>query len=230
MTEAMFRTMLDRPVWHALNGPHSRFALLHGTARRFLPDIGPLAASARDDEQGMEDLAALIPQGGTLYTMQAEEHPAPDGVSIERRGALQMVAETRVTLPSAPMRPLSAIDAPAMLALATLTEPGPFALRTHELGQFWGMEEDGKLVAMAGERLRLPGYCEISAVCVHPDHRGKGHARALIAQVMRQIEKRGETPFLTSYAHNDGAIALYEKLGFRIRREMVISLLSHRPA
>jgi predicted GNAT family acetyltransferase len=117
-------------------------------------------------------------------------------------------------------------DAAEMLALATLTKPGPFFARTHQLGRFIGVRDNGVLVAMAGERLKTPGYTEVSAVCTHPDHRGRGYAAALMRQVMGGIVARGETPFLHSYAANTGAIRLYESLGFRFSRELVMTVLT----
>ena len=104
-----------------------------------------------------------------------------------------------------------------MVALATLTKPGPFGRRTHELGTYLGIRCDGKLVAMAGERLKVPGYTEVSAVCTHPDHLGKGYARALMTEIMRGIRDVGDIPMLHVRADNARAIELYERLGFRTR-------------
>ncbi|MEI9963878.1 MAG: GNAT family N-acetyltransferase [Caulobacteraceae bacterium] len=105
-----------------------------------------------------------------------------------------------------------------MLALATLTQPGPFFARTHQLGDFIGVKQEGRLVAMAGERMRPTGFTEVSGVCTHPDWRGRGYAAGLMRLVAARILARGETPFLHVYASNTGAIALYEALGFRLRR------------
>jgi predicted GNAT family acetyltransferase len=110
-------------------------------------------------------------------------------------------------------------DSPEMVELASLTKPGPFGRRTHELGYYVGIRDNGKLVAMAGERLKVPGYTEVSAVCTHPDHLGKGYAAKLMTEVMRCIRKRGEKPFLHVRSDNARAIAIYERLGFRIRWE-----------
>ena len=116
-------------------------------------------------------------------------------------------------------------DAPSMLALATLTKPGPFFAHTHRLGGFIGVKHQGALIAMAGTRLALPGHVEISAVCTHPDHRGRGLAAALMLTIADTIRAGGDIPFLTSYADNIGAIALYERLGFHARRELILTLL-----
>jgi predicted GNAT family acetyltransferase len=136
---------------------------------------------------------------------------------------LQMVA-TRAPAPAAiPFLVLGAADAPEMHLLATLTNPGPFAGRTHELGEFLGVREGGVLAAMAGERMRPQGAVEASAVCVHPDHRGKAYARHLLAERTRRIFASGSLPFLHVYPGNRGAIALYESLGYVVRRQLFLT-------
>ena len=126
---------------------------------------------------------------------------------------------------SAEIDELGPRDSPEMVELTTLTKPGPFGSRTHELGYYVGIRQEGKLVAMAGERLKVPGYTEVSAVCTHPDYLGRGYAGALMTEVMQQIRERGETPFLHVRADNARAIALYERLGFRIRHRGYFAVL-----
>ncbi len=120
---------------------------------------------------------------------------------------------------------LTEADAPEMLALATATKPGPFAARTHQLGDFVGVKHEGRLVAMAGERMKPDGFTEVSGVCTDPEYRGRGYAGGLMRAVAERILARGEVPFLHVYAHNAGAIALYEALGFTFRRALVMSVL-----
>ena len=124
--------------------------------------------------------------------------------------------------------PLGDGDAAEMRALAELTQPGPFHARTHELGDFVGIRENGQLIAMAGERLRVPGFTEISAVCTHPDARGRGLAAILMRVVAAKIVARGEQLFLHVYPHNKSAIAVYERLGFRHRADVRLTVLRHR--
>ena len=125
-------------------------------------------------------------------------------------------------------RPLAASDVPEMVALADLTKPGPFRDRTMELGAFFGIFEAGRLVAMAGQRLHLPHHVEVSAVCTHPDARGRGYARLLIAKVMEEIRQRGKVPFLHSLAENEAAVRVYRSLGFRERRMFELAVLKNR--
>jgi predicted GNAT family acetyltransferase len=122
--------------------------------------------------------------------------------------------------------PLGEADAAEMLALATLTRPGPFSLRSLEVGGFWGIRLGGRLAAMAGERMKQPGYCELSGLCTHPDFRGEGLARLLSLSVAGRIFARGEQPFLHAYATNTGAIALYESIGFTLRSRMTIAVIA----
>ena len=112
-----------------------------------------------------------------------------------------------------------------MVELATLTEPGPFRERTQELGAFFGIFDEERLMAMAGQRMRLPGFIEVSAVCTHPDARGRGYARSVMLEVMADIVDRGDTPFLHTFADNQQAIRVYEALGFTRRRSLHLVVL-----
>ncbi len=161
--------------------------------------------------------------------MEAEDWGAVPGTAGVSHTLVQMTAET-LTAAGAPgfaIVELGEAEAGEMLALATLTEPGPFFGRTHQLGDFVGVKDSaGRLIAMAGERMKPRGFTEVSGVCTHPGHRGRGYAGALMRVVAGRILARGETPFLHSYAHNTGAIALYQALGFSLRREMTMTMLT----
>lgn len=218
--------VLDRPIWHALTTRQASLSVGVGRARRFAPDIGPLAAACDNSAESMAALEDLLCVHKTLTLFADAQDPLPNAI-VERAGeGVQMVAFARFgTQPSDGLLALGDSDAAEMLALALLTEPGPFAAETYRLSQFWGIRERGKLVAMAGERLQVPGFSEISGVCTHPDHRGQGHAVRLLKFVAAQIEARGETPILHSYAANTGALKLYESLGFRVRRAFTFKFL-----
>jgi len=225
--------VLDRPVWTALTTRHRRFAQSAGAARCFPEDIGPFAAlrdDGRDSLRGLAVLAAARKAGLTL--MQAGKPAYPDALRcVFAAPGVQMIAERAFIFPDPRGADrLTDADAAEMLALAQLTRPGPFGTETHRLGSFWGLRDQcGHLVAMAGERLKQPGYTEISGVCVHPAHRGRGHAARLVAIVGAGIQARGEIPYLHAVADNLAAIGLYRKLGFRIRRDMEIVRLERQP-
>lgn len=216
----MAEHLLDRPIWTALTTPQSGLAIGEGAARRFAPDIGPLAGARDEGTESLADLSRLLPIDGVITLFADAKDPLLPGSVLEKSGeGVQMVATARFGEQSPDgLLPLGDDDAPEMLALALLTEPGPFAARTHRLSQFWGIRDNGRLVAMAGERLQVPGFAEVSGVCTHPDARGRGHAVRLMKFVAAQIEARGETPILHSYAANTGALKLYESLGFEMRR------------
>jgi len=222
--------VLDRPVWSALTTRQATFAVGGDHARRFAPDIGPLAAARDDDPDSLAALAALVPLDGTLLLLQADPIVVPPGlVAVTTAAGVQMVAEQFAPAPlDERIAPLTEADAGEMLALATLTKPGPFAARTPSLGEFWGMKERGVLVAMAGERMKHAGFTEVSGVCTHPSARGRGLGRILSTAVAARIVARGETPYLHAYATNTVAIQLYESLGFRLRRAMNVAVVARR--
>ena len=223
---------LDRPVWRALTGRQAALAVVDGPARRFAPDYGPLAAAADGSAASWAALARLNPPDGGLGLLEADMAPPPPGLAAEDAECWQMVAEDVAPGPidedAFEILELGDADAAEMLVLATLTRPGPFAAATHRLGGFVGVREAGRLIAMAGERMKPEGFAEVSGVCTLPERRGRGLAGRLMRVVMGRIAARGETPFLHSYAANTGAIALYESLGFRYRRSMTFRVLGPR--
>lgn len=171
----------------------------------------------------------MIRAFGDLVFLTPEPPTDAPGVAIawQQRG-VQMFA-TRLagtSNGSHEIVPLTSADAPQMLELSTLTEPGPFFSRTHELGEFVGIKEAGRLVAMAGERMKPEGFTEVSAVCTHPDRRGRGLAAELTRAVAERILDRGETPFLYAFASNTAAIRLYQDLGFVLRCEVLMTRLT----
>ncbi len=159
--------------------------------------------------------------------LQVDPVVLPPAVVATTAPGVQMVCERLADVDADPrIVALTDADWPAMLELATLTKPGPFAARTPALGDFVGIQAGGALIAMAGERMKHPGFTEVSGVCTHPDARGRGLARVLSAHVARRIIARGETPYLHAYASNTPAIQLYETLGFRLRRAVHVVVVA----
>ncbi len=213
---------LDRPAWNALFGPHAALAEGGPLARRYPPDIIPFAA-ARD--QAPESLAALaaLPRPHDVMVLVERHVPAvPPGFATVATGrVVQMIlARTPEPVADARIEALTQADAQEMLALAKLTEPGPFTLKAQALGTFYAIRIDGCLAAMAGERMKPAGFAELSGVCAHPDFRGRGLARLLSVFVTHRILARGETPFLHVWESNTPAIALYESIGYRERTRL----------
>ena len=218
---------LDNPVWHSLSTRQARFAEGGSRALRYQSDVSPFAAVADDSAEAVAELEALVPAEGYLLLVRPSDHPLPKTkFAVTPTEGVQMVARSVAPPPPSPfVLELGNADAAEMLALATLTKPGPFLPRTHLLGSFVGIRETGRLVAMAGERMSLPGYTEISGVCTHPDARGKGYGSLLMRLVATRISERGDTPILHAYASNQAAIRLYEQLGFELRRRMMATVL-----
>jgi ribosomal protein S18 acetylase RimI-like enzyme len=212
--------MLDRPIWFALEGRQRRFAIGDGLARRFPPDVSPFIACIDDSPEAVAAVTELLGERDAALFMQRTPAPLPPRTRrLDGGRGVQMVADGFAPFDPPPgIVVLNEHDAPAMLALATLTQPGPFRARTHELSQFFGFkDESGQLLAMAGERLQLPGMSEVSGVCTHPEARGRGLAEQLTRHVAGVIAGRGETPFLHTFADNAAAIRIYERIGFRHR-------------
>lgn len=216
---------LDRPVWTALTTRQRAFAIGDERALRFDSAIGLFAAAAEGEA---DCLTALVFEGEVIGLVEPELPPLPATLRVVRQAAcVQMVAESPAPPPAGfAFDELGDGDAAAMLELATLTEPGPFFARTHQLGDFVGIRHEGQLVAMAGERMKAPGFTEVSGVCTRPGFRGRGYAAGLLAAVAARIAGRGETPFLHAYADHAATIALYERLGFRVRTTVTYALVA----
>jgi predicted GNAT family acetyltransferase len=227
----MNQHVLDRPVWNALRTRQSEFAIGNERARRFLSEISLLTGTRDDEPESQAQLAELVKDSGPLIVLQVAPVRVQAGLRIlSNATCIQMTADHLSGDAGAlegRIEPLGQSDWKEMHALAGLTKPGPFEAQTPRLGSFWGIRENGVLLAMAGERMKMPGHHEVSGVCSHPDARGRGYARALSAYVAARILARGETPFLHAYTTNVAAIRLYETLGFRARTEVNVVALAH---
>lgn len=211
---------LDNPTWSALTSKQAHLGKRTELAARYDSDVAAFAGVARMQPEAFIQLGQLVAPGDHVLLTLREPLPPIEGVRAERLFSVrQMVdaGESTATTQNGPVW-LGATDASAMMDLALETKPGPFGPRTHEMGSYVGLREDGRLVAMAGERMRCEGYTEISAVCVRDAHRGKGIATRLMGILRHQIRQRSETPFLHVRDDNSTAIELYERLGFQTRR------------
>jgi ribosomal protein S18 acetylase RimI-like enzyme len=230
---------LDNVIWQALTTRQTHCAESRGEAHRFLREFTLLSAFQEPSDKGYDSLAELVGPGGTAALFLDEPYrPRPGWELIAGPPLLQMIfdngsvpalPDTSRSAAGAAIIELAQQDSSEMVELATLTKPGPFGMRTHELGAYLGIRrrvsDKEKLVAMAGERLKVPAHTEVSAVCTHPDHTGQGFAGILMTEVIRRIIARGETPFLHVREDNARAIELYERLGFRKRLRSHLALL-----
>ena len=222
---------LDNPVWHTLTGPHAGFALGRGMARHYPRDIAPFSAVAEPTAVAYADLALDLPAASDARLFRPANEPNPPGwETVSAHPIVQMMAERMVApepVANSEIVPLGIADAVEMLALVEIAKPGPFGPNTVLLGGYWGVRHEGRLIAMAGERLSLPGFVELSAICVHPDARGTGLGAALTVHAARRVLARGSTPFLHVYPDNPAG-ALYARLGFRERAQLWV--LWRRPS
>jgi ribosomal protein S18 acetylase RimI-like enzyme len=220
---------LDNVIWHALTTRQTQFAEGSAKARRFVREVSPLSGFEEPSDTNYSALAGLVGDGATTAVFLDQpftQHPGWEFVV----GAplVQMVCDKPASFPASngqAILELGSSESPEMLELTALTKPGPFGTRTHELGAYLGIRAAGRLAAMAGERLKVPGFTEISAVCTHPEHTGKSYARLLMSEIIKRIRARGETPFLHVRQDNTRAIALYESLGFQRRKLLHFAVL-----
>ncbi len=233
MLSLEIESALDRPVWSALTSGDRRFAEGGALALRFPPDIAPFGATADESPEALEALRALVSPDAPVALVGVDRlKPYPGFEVVREAPIIQMIAvgEGPALSSIEPPVVLGPADVPEMVRLAKQTNPGPFGPRTHELGQYVGVKVGGALAAMAGERMRLDGWVEISAVCVSPDHRGQGYGAFLVSWLVRKLRQEGAAPFLHVFTDNVSAIALYQRLGFEARKTLRLTVLSRAPS
>ncbi len=220
-------TLLDHPIWSALTTSQKHLAEGGPRALRFPPTMAPFADMPDMSADSFAALAGLMSDGNVavLFTPDVVTVPAGFMVMLAKPGEQMIGTPAEASLPDTEITTLGAADVPEMTALVDLTKPGPFGPRTHELGTFLGIRVGGELVAMTGERMKPGNFTEMTAICVHPSHRGRGYGQALMTAVSRGILARGEIPFLHVFADNTSAIALYQRQGMTIRRTFQITVL-----
>ncbi|GAA1598174.1 GNAT family N-acetyltransferase [Kribbella sancticallisti] len=218
--------VLTNPAYYALSAAHAGLAETRGRVRLYPQEVGPFLGLPDDvTDQDWADAAAMLDAGQSVALMRPDL-PIPDTFTVDRRfDLIQFVAPESFGADDPEAVVLGPEDVPEMLALTLLTEPGPFRPRTIEFGRYLGLRRDGELIAMGGERLRPPGYIEISAVCTHPDHRGQGLGTRLIRAVAAGIHQAGARPFLHAGGTNATAIRLYDSLGFTVTNQMSVTVI-----
>jgi ribosomal protein S18 acetylase RimI-like enzyme len=219
--------ILDRPVWSALTTAQAHLAEGGPLARRFPRDIIPFAAARDTSEEAIAALATLAEPGEDMVLPEVNDLAIPPGFTTVFAAPLVQMVLVREPpeMPDVRIGRLTDDDAAEMLDLAAVTRPGPFTLKAQALGPFYGIRLDGRLAAMAGERMKQVGFEEVSGICTHPDFRGRGLARVLSVLVTRRTLARGVTPYLHAFASNQAAIRLYESIGFTVRRELNVAMI-----
>jgi len=221
---------LDNIAWHALSGAQAHFAVGAGAVRRYAPGFSPIVGFADPQRPDFDAMAKWCEPAEQFHSLLWTGSP-PAGWQVHFEGSLLSMVWTAAAAPddeAADAVRLDARHAAQALELARLTRPGPFGPRTIELGEYFGFFEGQRLVAMAGERMHAGPLREISGVCTHPDHQGRGLARRLMTRLIRRQAQRDETPFLHVMDTNSGAQALYRRLGFRAHREGAVRVVSRQ--
>ena len=221
-------SLFANPVWSALRTKHRHFTLNAGDACRYPADVAPFAAVASPSADALLQLHSLLAPGESVWIV-GESYPQPAKLAFEQTLlCLQMVLPAELVPPASTIEilPLSNDHAPEMVALTDLAFPGFFRSRTCEMGSYFGIRSNGQLIAMGGERLTLEGYPEISGICTHPDHRGKGYAESLIWHLVRNHRREGLVSWLHVSATNQRAIDLYRRMGFTEVRRVTLNLVS----
>ena len=216
---------LRNPIWHAALTRQQHLAYGEGPARRLYPDVCPLAAIENHSAEAMAALTVLVSPGERVWFFEEPPSLNPaQWLESRRIPGYQMLCSALPPDPVQDATPASVLldpvgDAPAMEALKAIAFPGFFGPRTPQMGRYRGIRVNGQLVAMAGERLALfdeseRGYREVSAVCTHPEHRGRGYAERLTREATAAILADGDTPFLHVAGGNERAISVYRRLGY----------------
>jgi ribosomal protein S18 acetylase RimI-like enzyme len=212
---------LENPIWSSLATRHAHLAQGDALARRYPPAISPLAGVAGTGPEVAASLARTVPVGEDIGIFGPAPALGSTWEVLRQARVTQMVRSSDALLDEGDVdvRTLGPADGPEMLELVALTQPGPFRPRTIELGTYIGIRDGERLVAMAGERMWTGDWREVSAICTHPDVRGRGYARALIGRVVNRMLRAGQMPFLHVYSTNTPAIDVYLALGFVRRAE-----------
>jgi len=220
----MNQTVLDNPAWEALNGPHSDFAEGTNAAKRYRKDILPFAACKDGEKGSMISLDGFVAAGESFYIIGALLPVLPGGWKVEYElPCAQMILKEQLaaTENSVVIEPLGDGNANEMFDLVNTVQPGYYNIGTRLLGSYFGIRQEGRLVAMAGERMRLNGFSELSAICTLPGYTGRGYAQQLIAQLCRLHSKNNIVSFLHVALTNQRAISLYKHMGFYERRTII---------
>lgn len=221
-------SVLDNPIWHALSTAHVHFSEGDGLAKRYQTNIGPLSGMKDTSPEAYQSLAQLLGPDDIAVLFLTDLPTPPDSLRLIRCFPMhQMIclSPPQITEKDFAIEPLGTADVAEMVRLAEATEPGPFRRRTIELGGYRGIRVDGRLASMTGQRCGLNDFTEVSAVCTWPEFRGRGYAKALVSTVANRVFEQNKTPFLGVREDNVGAVHVYEKVGFKIRRSLHVTVL-----
>jgi ribosomal protein S18 acetylase RimI-like enzyme len=224
----MMDKYLDNPAWYALCSGNKNFSNGNDKVKFFDREVSPFIAAKENSEEYFQLLFDLIPHNEAVIFISSKQMAFPSIWNIRRLiKGIQMIYESHKIEeePNADIIPLNNSHIDQMVSLTKLTDPGPFESRTIEFGHYYGIMKQNKLVAMAGQRLHVNDFTEISAVCTHPDFTGKGYAKDLLRHQIHRMQSSSFTPYLHVRSDNHRAINVYESLGFKTRKEIFFYVL-----
>lgn len=223
--------ILDNPIWHALSNRQAELNIGSERVKFFDESVSPFVTMDAWDEADLREMQDILPVDRSFYVLIPRQVNIPEAFEqVYTTPIYQMVCEAfqPQMLTEQQVLEMGEGDVKEMIELTALTRPGPFSTGTMSFGRYIGIREGTRLAAMAGERMKVPGYTEVSAVCTHPDLLGKGYASHLMSLLCTHIIARGETPFLHVRADNPRAIRAYERLGFSISRDVFFVIIKRK--
>ena len=218
--------ILDNPAWNSLTTTHKQLGITGEKAAKYNPKISVIGAVKENTLDAYAELEALTTPGVPIAIIGFSVPSELKGwMTLQSAETYQMIYSEPIDYPDTDYVELSKKDVPEMIKLVELTKPGPFSPGTIEMGRYIGIRIYGELVAMGGERMKPEGYVEISGICTHPAHRGKGYGTAITGILSNSILEQGETPFLHVFTQNTPAIRLYKELGYSTRKTIPVSAI-----
>ena len=224
--------LLDNTFWNSLAGSHAHLSAGDERARRYARGFPAIAGFPDPQRPDFAALASLFEPDEPFYTCGwTGAAPAGWRIDVDAHMFLMVWDGTAPAEDPAPDAVvLGSRHVERMLALARATRPGPFGPRNVEMGDYYGLFDGERLLAMAGERMHVGSHREISAICTDPSQQGRGLARRLTGKLIRIQLSRGQTPFLHVMSANARACALYASMGFRVHREFPVRVVAqNRP-
>jgi len=226
----MTNHILDNPAWNSLNTNHKQLGKIGEKAALYNPQISVIGAVKENSLDAYAELGALTTPGVPVAVIGFQIPSDLNGwKTLQAAETYQMVCNEPIEYTTVDYVELTKKDVPEMMKLVEITKPGPFSPGTIEMGHYLGIRNDGELIAMGGERMKPKDYVEISGICTHPEHRGKGYGTAISGILTNRILEQGDTPFLHVFKQNAPAVRLYEKIGYVTRKVVQVSALMKQP-
>lgn len=211
---------LDNPVWHSLNETHGEFAIAYDDLKCYNPEFCPFGGYEKNNNisKQLEEYSNLIDD----FFIVGEKPVFSEKLILKKELiCLQMVIKNKIDFDiRESIIQLNGSYEQELFELVSLVQPGYFKRKTVQLGSYYGIFKDGALIAATGERMKMNNFTEVSAIVTHPDHTGKGYAKQLISHAVNRIFDENRIPYLHVAETNSGAINLYDKMGFRVRRKI----------